>query len=263
MGLSEPALATPRQQILDPRTGKPVGADDGFFEGLNNELADKGFFVAAADDLIAWARTGSLMWMTFGLACCAVEPGAAPLQPTRPAAARPTRRPFGKPIVVTVLSLMTLPLAVMYRRARASTYRGPVGLAGCDLDIDPVVLACACRIIGLRVRPRALVICALSGARGAGRSRRGDRPVRNTVSAELLPPVARIGLVPLRSATVEHGHLVVPGGQSDAAVRARHPAGPRRPLRRRRRVVGARDHALRADAPDRTLSGGALAPDAE
>ena len=26
MGLSEPAIATPRQQILDPRTGKPVGA---------------------------------------------------------------------------------------------------------------------------------------------------------------------------------------------------------------------------------------------
>ena len=37
------------------------------------ELADKGFLVAAADDLIIWARTGSLMWMTFGLACCAIE----------------------------------------------------------------------------------------------------------------------------------------------------------------------------------------------
>src|SRR5215218_534705 len=59
--------------ILDPRTGKPVGADDSCFVGLNNELADKGFIVTATDDLITWARTGSLMWMTFGLACCAVQ----------------------------------------------------------------------------------------------------------------------------------------------------------------------------------------------
>jgi len=73
MGLSEPALVTPQQKILDPRTGQPVSAADPFFSAANAELADKGFLVAAADDLIAWARTGSLMWMTFGLACCAVE----------------------------------------------------------------------------------------------------------------------------------------------------------------------------------------------
>jgi NADH-quinone oxidoreductase subunit B len=50
-----------------------VKASDPYFQGLSDELADKGFIVAAADDLITWARTGSLMWMTFGLACCAVE----------------------------------------------------------------------------------------------------------------------------------------------------------------------------------------------
>ena len=70
---SSPAIAQAPKGILDPSTGKPVGANDPFFLEVNHELSDKGFFVAAADDLVTWARTGSLMWMTFGLACCAVE----------------------------------------------------------------------------------------------------------------------------------------------------------------------------------------------
>ena len=68
-----PVVAPAPKGILDPSTGKPVGANDPFFLEVNSELSDKGFFVAATDDLITWARTGSLMWMTFGLACCAVE----------------------------------------------------------------------------------------------------------------------------------------------------------------------------------------------
>ena len=40
---------------------------------LNRELSDKGFLVTSTADIINWARTGSLHWMTFGLACCAVE----------------------------------------------------------------------------------------------------------------------------------------------------------------------------------------------
>jgi len=31
--------------ILDPRTGAPVGAIDPYFVGLNEELADKGFWL--------------------------------------------------------------------------------------------------------------------------------------------------------------------------------------------------------------------------
>src|SRR6516225_5239637 len=68
-----PVIAPAATGILDPSTGRPVGANDPYFLEVNHELSDKGFFVAAADDLIIWARTGSLMWMTFGLACCAVE----------------------------------------------------------------------------------------------------------------------------------------------------------------------------------------------
>jgi NADH-quinone oxidoreductase subunit B len=45
----------------------------GSFSDVSAQLADKGFLVTTTDDLINWARTGSLMWMTFGLACCAVE----------------------------------------------------------------------------------------------------------------------------------------------------------------------------------------------
>jgi NADH-quinone oxidoreductase subunit B len=76
MGLNDasPTLVAPKPKgVLDPRTGKPVGSDDRFFGELNNELSDKGFLVTSSEALITWARTGSLMWMTFGLACCAVE----------------------------------------------------------------------------------------------------------------------------------------------------------------------------------------------
>ncbi len=66
-------IAPAPKGIIDPNTGKPIGADNPFFTDVNDELADKGFLVTSTDELINWARTGSLMWMSFGLACCAVE----------------------------------------------------------------------------------------------------------------------------------------------------------------------------------------------
>ena len=41
------------------------------FKDLAKNFAEKGFITTSSDNLINWARTGSLHWMTFGLACCA------------------------------------------------------------------------------------------------------------------------------------------------------------------------------------------------
>jgi len=58
-----------------PGTLLPAGTqpDQDFFNALNSEVSDKGFLVTSTEELFQWARTGSLWWMTFGLACCAVE----------------------------------------------------------------------------------------------------------------------------------------------------------------------------------------------
>ena len=54
-GVAEPgfaaAVAPAAKGIIDPSTGKPVGANDPYFLEVNRELSDKGFFVAATDDL--------------------------------------------------------------------------------------------------------------------------------------------------------------------------------------------------------------------
>ena len=66
MGLNEglPAAARP---------GEVKQPDADYFNALQTEVNDKGFLVTSTEELFQWARTGSLWWMTFGLACCAVE----------------------------------------------------------------------------------------------------------------------------------------------------------------------------------------------
>ncbi|MBV9063070.1 MAG: NADH-quinone oxidoreductase subunit NuoB, partial [Alphaproteobacteria bacterium] len=70
MGVILPAGMAARAGV---EGGAPLPDNDPYFREVQQSMQDKGFLVASADALINWARTGSLMWMTFGLACCAVE----------------------------------------------------------------------------------------------------------------------------------------------------------------------------------------------
>ena len=64
-----PALGGARSSVegYDPKLHDP------YFDQMSGVLADRGYITTSLDSMITWARTGSLMWMTFGLACCAVE----------------------------------------------------------------------------------------------------------------------------------------------------------------------------------------------
>jgi hypothetical protein len=56
MELSQPAIVLPRQQFVAADSGVGAHDEDAFFADAKNELSDKGFLVAAADNLFAWAR---------------------------------------------------------------------------------------------------------------------------------------------------------------------------------------------------------------
>ena len=47
--------------------------EDDFAKSLYEGAAGRGYLLTQVDQAVAWARSGSLWPMTFGLACCAVE----------------------------------------------------------------------------------------------------------------------------------------------------------------------------------------------
>jgi NADH-quinone oxidoreductase subunit B len=58
---------------LPPQSREETALFDRAIRRLPPELSDEGYVTTRLKDAVTWARTGSLMWMTFGLACCAVE----------------------------------------------------------------------------------------------------------------------------------------------------------------------------------------------
>ncbi|MEO7410239.1 MAG: NADH-quinone oxidoreductase subunit B family protein [Sphingomicrobium sp.] len=72
--LDPAANPNPTEEEIARRAGLIAGSpEETKFLAMRKQLDEKGFLVASLDDLATWARTGSLWWMTFGLACCAVE----------------------------------------------------------------------------------------------------------------------------------------------------------------------------------------------
>jgi len=51
----------------------PAAAPGNLLDQVHGGLEREGYFVTKLNDLVSWARAGSMWPMTFGLACCAVE----------------------------------------------------------------------------------------------------------------------------------------------------------------------------------------------
>src|SRR3989338_3863440 len=74
MGVKKPSLTKEALQAGYGIQAIPEGVSpDVLLETLNQEITQQGFVVTQLDKVAAWAQSGSLWPMTFGLACCAIE----------------------------------------------------------------------------------------------------------------------------------------------------------------------------------------------
>jgi len=67
-------LITPANITPSGQSARDMGAPaydpkkhDPFFDGLSNQLADKGFITAASDDLVTWARCRAMILSALAL----------------------------------------------------------------------------------------------------------------------------------------------------------------------------------------------------
>ena len=91
------------------------------FKKLAKDFTDKGFITTSMDNLVTWSRTGSLHWMTFGLACCAIEmmQTAMPRYDLERFGAAPRASPRQSDVMIvagTVVKKMAEPIRLLYEQ---------------------------------------------------------------------------------------------------------------------------------------------------
>jgi len=89
------------------------------FKKIAKDFSEKGFITTSSENLINWARTGSLHWMTFGLACCAIEmmQTAMPRYDLERFGAAPRASPRQSDVMIvagTLVNKMAQPLRKVY-----------------------------------------------------------------------------------------------------------------------------------------------------